>query len=337
MLDNVPAGIDKREGSVIYDAIAPAAVQLREFYINLESIMQETFADTASRECLVLRCAERGIAPYAATAAEIKGVFDAAVNIGERFTGGGVNFYVKEVLEGENTYRLICETEGSAGNIASGELIPLKTINGLTSAAISEVIVPGRDEEDTESLRKRYFLSFENMAFGGNRADYINRVKALDGVGAVKVKRAWNGAGTVKLIILGADFTTPSAEVTMEVQQAVDPVSGEGIGIAPIDHAVTVQAAEGQSVNISADITYADGWNYDECKSIIEETVDGYFKELAKQWSDSDKLVVRLSYIESRLLDIDGIIDIENTKLNGTASNLTLDADKIPVRGTFNG
>ena len=337
MLDGVPAGIDKREGSVIYDAVAPAALQIRELYMNLEAVMRETFADTASREYLILRCAERGITPYAATEAEIRGVFDTKIKDGERFTAGGVNFYVKEAIDGENNYRLICETAGSKGNLSSGELIPLKTVNGLTRAYIDGIIVAGRDEEDTESLRSRYFLSFENMAFGGNIADYINRVKALDGVGAVKVKRAWNGGGTVKLIILGADFTVPSEEVTASVQQAVDPTGGDGLGIAPIDHAVTVQAAQGLTVNIAADITYADGWSYEECKSLIETAADGYFKALAAKWSDSDRLTVRISYIESRLLDIEGIVDIENTKLNGNAANLTVTGDKVPVRGTFNG
>ena len=43
-------------------------------------------------------------------------------------------------------------------------------------------LMPGEEEEDTESLRSRYFAGFDSQAFGGNRADYKEKVKALDGV-----------------------------------------------------------------------------------------------------------------------------------------------------------
>jgi uncharacterized phage protein gp47/JayE len=61
MLDRVPNNMDKREGSIIYDALAPAAVELQLMYIELDTILQETFADTAQRDYLVRRAIERGI------------------------------------------------------------------------------------------------------------------------------------------------------------------------------------------------------------------------------------------------------------------------------------
>ena len=35
MLDRIPDDMDKREGAVIYDALAPAAVELQLMYIEL--------------------------------------------------------------------------------------------------------------------------------------------------------------------------------------------------------------------------------------------------------------------------------------------------------------
>ena len=55
MLDHVPDDMDKREGSVIYDALAPAAIELQLMYLELDVILKETFADTASREFLLRR------------------------------------------------------------------------------------------------------------------------------------------------------------------------------------------------------------------------------------------------------------------------------------------
>ena len=43
MLDKVSDNMDKREGSIIYDALAPAAVELQLMYIELDTILKETF------------------------------------------------------------------------------------------------------------------------------------------------------------------------------------------------------------------------------------------------------------------------------------------------------
>ena len=42
MLERVPDDMDKREGSLIYDALAPAAIELQIMYIELDVILKET-------------------------------------------------------------------------------------------------------------------------------------------------------------------------------------------------------------------------------------------------------------------------------------------------------
>lgn len=53
--------------------------------------------------------------------------------------------------------------------------------------AVLTSLVPGEDDEDVESLRERYFSSFNAQQFGGNQADYINKTISISGVGSVKV------------------------------------------------------------------------------------------------------------------------------------------------------
>ena len=68
MLDRVLAqnpNIDTREGSIIYNALAPAAVELQNMYIQLDTILNESFADTQTRDYLIKRCAERGVSSSA--------------------------------------------------------------------------------------------------------------------------------------------------------------------------------------------------------------------------------------------------------------------------------
>jgi len=193
MLENVSGRMDKREGSVVYDALSPAAIEMQILYLELDNILNEVYGDTATREYLIRRAAERGITPHSATCAVLKGVFvPADIDVtGRRFNIQDMNYVVKEqIMPGE--YAVQCETEGAAGNRYLGSMTPIDYIAGLSLATLEEVLIPGKDEEDTEELRKRYFASFGEQSFGGNRADYIEKVRELDGVGDVKVTRAWN-------------------------------------------------------------------------------------------------------------------------------------------------
>lgn len=194
MLSRVSDKVDKREGSIIADSLSPAAMELTALYIELERVIREGFGDTASREFLIRRCRERGITPYPAEKAAAKGVFspqDAEV-MGKRFSIGEVNFIVKEKI-GDGAYLLECETAGRKGGSFLGDLIPIDHTPGLEKAELTQILIPGEDEEDTEDLRKRYLASFEEKAFGGNVSDYTEKISRIPGVGGVKVTSCWNG------------------------------------------------------------------------------------------------------------------------------------------------
>ena len=337
MLAQIPNTIDKREGSLIYNALAPAAIELQNMYIELDVILQESFADTQSREYLIRRCGERGITPEAATKAILQGVFNIDVPIGSRFSLDVLNYVVTEKIS-DGVFKLECETAGEIGNTKLGTLIPIEYIEGLTSAELMDVLILGEDEEETEHLRTRYHNSLNSQAFGGNISDYKEKVYAIPGVGAVKVYPTWNGGGTVKIVILDSNYDTPTDELTNEVQTILDPETnqGAGEGLAPIGHIVTVVGASEKTVDIDTTISYASGWDWDSIKSYVENIIDQYFTELKSEWADNDNLIVRISQIESRLLNLEGITDISATKLNGVESNLTVEGTEIPVRGVIN-
>lgn len=338
MLERTPEGFDKREGSILYDALAPAAVELQNIYIELDWMMQQTFADTAHREYLIKRAGERGIEPYPSTKALLKGEFNLNIPLGARFSLERLNYKAVEKV-GDGIYKMECETHGSEGNRYLGTLIPIDYISGLTRAELTDVFIPGEDEEETEHLRKRYFDSLTSQAFGGNIADYKEKVNSLPGVGGVKVFPVWDGGGTVKIVLIDSEYDAPSEELVSRVKEALDPegYEGEGYGIAPIGHSVTVEAVKAVLVSIKTSLTYQNGWSYDACREKIYATVDGYIKELNRQWQDKDSTIVRISQIESRLLDIEGILDVADTVINDTHGNLELSANAIAVRGDFDG
>lgn len=341
MLQRVPSTMDKREGSVIWDALAPAAIELQNLYIALDTVLNETFADTASLYYLAKRAAERGISQKLASNAILCGEFTPVtleVPIGSRFSCDSLNYVVTE-KDTDGVYKLMCETAGIEGNVHFGLLIPIDYIDGLETAELTELLIPAEDDEDVESLRERYFESMTSQAYGGNIADYKKKTNSISGVGGVKVTPVWNGGGTVKLTIIDSAYGVPSDELIEVVQNEIDPIghSGEGVGLAPIGHIVTVVGVQGKTVDIVTNITYQTGWNWDSAKSYVLNAIDQYFKELGETWEENENLIVRISQLESRILACEGVLDIQETTLNGSTSNLSLSTDEIPVRGTVNG
>lgn len=383
MLARVSDKLDKRPSALIYDTHAATANELAILYIELEYLVKNSYGDTAAREFLILLCKDRGITPEPASRAVLKGVFEPD-NIdvtGQRFNIGAVNYTVTEQIS-PGEYRVECETEGAIGNRYLGQMIPIEYIQGLHTAELAELLIPGEDEEDTEALRTRYFDSFSEQSFGGNRADYIAKVKRIPGIGDVKVTRAWNrdirpaeliptdaatawyqsvidgldadvarwlsalylaaqqkkltAGGTVLVTVVNAnDFGEVSDVLLDEVQSMLDPEenAGEGFGLAPIGHVVTVKSATPARINVTTTLVFEEGYGWNNLKAPIENAVDAYLQGLREKWAQSSTTVVRISQIESRILGVQGVADIKDTKLNGNTENVILGAYEIPVTG----
>ena len=346
-LDRIPDEFDKREGSVIYDAIAPMAIEISLLYSYLDFLFKNAFGDTANRYWLIERAKERGIEPYKATRSVIIGRFDAKLNIGDRFFIDDIYYTVSKLQKEEKElffYELICNEEGSIGNIEGGKLTPTRTIRNLNLAEIYKLAILGENEEDTEDFRERYFETIKSIAYGGNIDDYRKKVKAIDGVGLVKVIPVWNGGGTVKLLITDSEFKEPTSELVSKVQEIIDPIPfhQKGVGVAPIGHYVTVVGAKSRKINITCEILKSRDSNLEEIKREIKSDVEEYFKVQRKKWATYEKVDsniyvendIRLAKITSIVLNVADVIDYETIKFTDTDKKIfELSEDELPFLG----
>jgi uncharacterized phage protein gp47/JayE len=250
---NAAPELDIREGSLIYTAVAPIAAELMQMYIELDTVLNETFADTQSLPFLQRRAAERGI-----------------------------------------------------------------------------FLKPGETEEQ---LRRRLLQSLEAMAFGGNIADYVQKVGALPGVGGVRVTPVWQGGGTVLITITDSRLRSPSQSLVERVQSEIDPDGGDGTGIAPIGHSVTVEGAGELAVQVSTTLTLLPGFTLAGRQPLIERELEDYYASLRAAWDTERTTIVRQSGIEQRILAVPGILDVTGTRINGQTGNLTLSPGVLPVSG----
>lgn len=330
---------DKRQGSLIYDAMAPNAAETATFYAELDMLEDRTFADTAQGDDLERRAAERGLARKQAVKATFYGHF--LDEDGEAYPmENGTRFFLEEYYytvlgkEKDGKYILECETAGACGNAYLGKLLPLETMAGLAEAALDELRTDGEDAEGDEELRKRYFASFDADAFGGNIADYKSKVNALQNVGGVKVYPAWNGGGTVKVVIIDQGWRAPTATELAALQKSIDPEEkGEGYGIAPIGHRVTVAGVTERECTVQLGLSLAEGAVQETVLAEIREKIEAYLEELRKNWAESNYLTVRTSYLEARALEADGVVDVQECRINGNSGNLLLGENEVPILG----
>lgn len=359
-LSNVPTDVDKRQGSVIYDSIAPCCAELAQLYIQLDIILNNAFADTAEREYLILRARERGLAPYEATKAVLKlevTYTGTSENIkpGDRFSLDGMTYVVTEQMVNETddvitTYpfgvdapqssaprstvwgqwKVQCETAGREGNTRFGDVLPLQSVSELASAKITELLIPGEDTEGTEEFRERYFEAVNNEAFGGNRADYKKWLDEFEGVGMVKLVRTPESGGTVGVIITDSENDVPSEDLISNVKEWLDPVDNEGLGagIAPIGHVVDVKGAEARQLSISVTWQLLEDADEDSVCAESAEIIKAYLSELNKNWEDTTSLKVNAFQIMARLSELNDIVDITELAIDGERA-VTLESNEI--------
>lgn len=334
-LDRIPAGLDKRQGSIIYDALAPAAWELTQMYAELERQVKLKFAAESTGEDLDKAVAWSGIKRKAATKAVFLGLFEDSahapfdVPIGSRFSVSGLNYKVTEKLA-DGQFKLECETAGAAGNEVFGSLLPLDYIAGMAYANLSQLLVPGEDEESDEQLLERYQDKISRPITSGNRYQYELWAREVNGVGKAKAFPLWDGPGTVKVALLGTDMQAPPSAVVDAVQAYIDPLQdGTGEGVAPIGAAVTIVAAVEVPINVSVEVTLASGAVLSQVKEQLESGVREYLKALA--FADS---LVRYTRIANVILDIPPIIDYTNLTVNGGTGNIEIDPGAVAVLGT---
>lgn len=350
-LAKVPAGIDTREGSIIYDSLAPTCYQLADFIMQLKNILLETFVGTASGEYLDYRAEETGLQRIQATKAIARARLirddgsPFSVAIGSRFSSMGDDPVLYTVIASEKEagiYQLQAETAGDSGNKYIGVLLPLDNFNGLAEAVLTDIIIPARDIETDDELRKRMVDAKEIVTFGGNITDYYHLASEIQGVGAVQVYPVWDGGGTVRLVILNDTYTAASETLVERVQQLIDPSSDhQGIGYAPIGHKVTVAAPTPQRIDVEFELTLNLGISYTQVAGNINQVIEDYFDKVRRAWdvrTDSGyECWIFRSQITAAILSVLGVANVQSLKLNGMEADMQLklnnDKQELPMLG----
>lgn len=351
VLNNAPEDIDKRPGSIFYDAVSGILLKVAKLYTDLDLIVEMTTVSTATGEALDVRASEYGITRLPATKAKYRVTFEGVTpQLGERFYTDGQYFVLKEDTE-NGVYYLEAEQTGSGGNeiYKDTPAIPVNNIEGLTAATFGMIYENGNDEEEDENLRTRVQEKIAGPAENGNKQHYKTWCESREGVGRARIFPLWNGPNTVKGVLIdGAGKPCSPSKVT-EVQNYIDPakrgytatidgktyVVGDGLGegVANLGAHFTAVAATPLSINVAFEAELASGATKEAAEAEATEAIEEYLKELVLTTVEASDIVVRVSSVGAILSSLQNLLDYSNLTLNGSTHNITPGEDDVPVVG----
>lgn len=333
MLDASPSDIDKREGAPTYDLLSPAAIEIALAFIELDNVLNFGFVDTTYGAYLDLAASEYGVTRKAATksigALTFSGVNGTVIPVGTRaVTIGGEPVYfvtttVGTISGGSVTVAAESTEAGASGNVGIGAVnTVIGNLVGVVTVANAFNFVGGTDTESDDALRARILERAQRPATSGNAAQYRQWALEVAGVSDAKVYPIWNGAGTVKVVLLDADKRAPGGPVVSAAATYIESVR-------PIGATVTVVGATEVAVNVNVKVTLASGATLPGVKTEIENGVRAYLKSLA--FKDA---TVRYTQIAAVIGDAKGVIDYTALTVNGGTANIVIADGSVAVLGT---
>lgn len=320
MLSKVTSDVDKREGSVIYDALAPCAYQLTQMYFNLNNFIDLVSGDTAVGEYLDRIVVDYGMSRKNASFAHRKISTSGPVSIGTRWGINNTSYVISDIIT-TNQYKAICEQLGEIGNQYSGAMENIDNVSGVTGT-LTDILISGQDEETDDNLRARYFAKVQFPSSSGNANHYRQWALEVNGVGDAKIFPLWNGPGSVKVVVVDSDKQPTTIALLQEVDEYIKTVR-------PIGAAVTIVSGSAKTINVSAILSLTPGYSLQVVKNNFTTALTAYFQSIA-----FNQTYVSYAKIGTILLGSDGVADYNDLKLNSTNTNIVLANEEIPSLGS---
>ncbi len=311
ILARLQSKLETREGSVTNDQVSGVSYELWIAYQMMDSLIPIFYVDETSGIYLDKQAGDFGIVRKSGAYAH------ASIH----FTGkAGTTI-----------------PAGMAYNIDAADITSmLRNISGLTSYE-NEAAVGGVDMESNRDYLARYREYLSHPPTSGNGYHYQQWAMEVNGVGAARILKVWNGGGTVKCILASPDMEP--------VDEAVVASTSEHIAAeCPVGAEATCLSVLSQAITVSASVTLEDTASLSIVQAAMVSNLDTYLRQLVK--TDFAKVIdvrkeslddyaykVLYSRIGFYLLSIDGVLDYSNLTVNGATANVIVPYDTIPVAG----
>lgn len=331
MLDNINSDIDKREGSFTQNMISPISEELAKIYLEQRDLVNMAFVRNGFFNYLDDKCWEYGVERKIGTSAVGEVTFEGedgtVISNGTVIHNNDLYYVVlndADISNGKADLVVEAYEMGKKYNVLKNtEFVLKENIQGVNKVYAKEDFKGGTDTETDEELRDRYFNTIKKSYTSGNVAHYEAWTLETNGVGSCKVYPLKNGNGTVEIVITNSDMLGASSELIESVKANIEEKR-------PIGANVSVVSATEKAININANITLSVGYELMEVKQLFKEKLKEYLKEISFKSS-----YVSTAKLGNLLLDIDGVYDYTDFKVNNAINNVPLEDTEVPKVGTI--
>ena len=316
ILSRAPDGIDLRQGSIFYDAVAGIAFKIAKYYADLEQVFEMVFLVTATGDYLTLKAEEYAVYRQAAATAKYRIKYDGELpELGTRFFCNGQYF----VLAQDDALGIYIEAEKAgteANDIPAGtSVVPTDTQRSLTACSIVQEKIAGPAEN-------------------GNQQHYKTWCESISGVGRARIVPLWAGENTVKGVLIDTEGGPASEAVVQRVQEYIDPGgTGLGEGQANIGAHFTATSATAKRVNISFSVTLAKGGDLASVRSAAQTALKAQIKSINLTTDDRETPTLRISTVGNTIYSLLGVLDYANLRFNGQTANVEAGKEDVFVLG----
>lgn len=341
MLGSVGNEYDKREGSVIYNALAPIAYRLADMYAALDDALDETFPDTCSVDGLNRRARALGIpeqiqAVYTQLRCDVTfGTGFTEVPDGAIFAYQGLLYEYVETSENNTSENNTTEITvraveaDAAYNLADDtQLIYQGSDGAVTSCTVTATISIGNAGETLDEFRSRYMAAVKGAAFDGNISEYREIVEEASSRTSTAIvtyenKNVDPEAQTEedevlmripKLIIIGAGGEESEDVTVSDIQDAISAKSD-----LRSDY-VTVLIAEVDDFDVDATVTVDTdaGYTLDMIQTAASEAAEALYRRKLAEAETTSQARYNLADIQRIIYGLDGITAV--TSISGAGS-----------------
>lgn len=338
MLQASREDVDKQEGSVVHDMLAPPAEEIEMLGYSLDAILENGFMDTAQAWYVDMHAAVLGIDRKPSISAsgllmirDRPGTpIDIGTTIAAEMESGIVTLQTTEYAAvpeaGEIVVPATAVTGGEEGNL------PAYTVLSSTSLPNALITNPhpftgGVDAETDEELKRRYELRARQPITSGNSYHYEMWAREVDGVSDARVTPLWDGPGTVKVTVIDSDGRAPTPEQVEAVAAYINRPDKK-----PIGATVTVVAIKEVPITVTAALVLEEGLLVEDVQEAIEQSIAQYLAEAGTE--------VRYSQIARAILRTEGVKDYQDVRIGTDGStgtdNILVSSDDVAVVGQVN-
>ena len=335
MLSNVGDEYDKSDGSFIYDATKPAAIEFEKQQQDIAIVqgkmdIENLIGDELARFVYQRTGITRKPATTATTTVVISGAEGSVINQGDLVGTDTLNFVVLESViipqSGQVSVLVASQLEGAIGNVPANSInrFPVSII-GLINVFNPEAVRNGYEAETDAELKERYYDKLQRPGKAGNPYHYEEWAKEVIGVGDVRVFPKFNGPLTMKVVIIDANKQPADDGL---VSKTLEHISNEmPFGV---DELVVLSATP-VPIDITVNLTLASGYTEAMVIGNIKENIETYLKKIA-----FNTTFVSYAKIGSEIIDSEGVLDYQNLLVNGTIANVPIGVEEIATVGGVN-